>query len=135
MNGYVMNRESLKRHCEEMCKKFETVPDSGTYGEHRLVLELLEQTEWIPITEKLPPEGSHVLVSCKDGFVTADDYFSYGFDDWGDSVTAWMPLPKPYKELLDCTDCVLDGTDACPRGAGRAVDSEVCEEFLRGVKE
>ena len=35
MSDYVMNRESLKRHCEAMCKKFETVPDSGTYGEHR----------------------------------------------------------------------------------------------------
>ena len=30
----------------------------------------------------------------------------------------------------DCTDCILDGTDACPRGAGRAVDVEVCEDFI-----
>lgn len=30
----------------------------------------------------------------------------------------------------DCTDCILDGTDACPRGAGRAVDAEVCEDFI-----
>ena len=31
----------------------------------------------------------------------------------------------------NCTDCILDGTDACSRGAVRAVDSEVCKDFLR----
>ena len=30
----------------------------------------------------------------------------------------------------DCTDCILDGTDACTRGAGRAVDNEICDDFL-----
>lgn len=34
------------------------------------------------------------------------------------------------REGKDCTDCILDGTDACPRGAGRAVDAEVCEDFI-----
>lgn len=29
----------------------------------------------------------------------------------------------------NCTDCILDGTDACSRGAGRAVDDEICEDF------
>ena len=32
--------------------------------------------------------------------------------------------------MKNCTDCILDGTDACPRGAGRAVDDEICEEFI-----
>ena len=31
-----------------------------------------------------------------------------------------------------CTDCILDGTDACNRGAGRAVDDEICERFMKG---
>ena len=35
---------------------------------------------------------------------------------------------------VDCTDCIKDGTDACTRGAGRAVDSEPCSEFLGGKK-
>lgn len=30
----------------------------------------------------------------------------------------------------DCTDCILDGTDACTRGAGRAVDDEICKDFI-----
>lgn len=29
-----------------------------------------------------------------------------------------------------CTDCILDGTDACSRGAGRAVDDEACEDYI-----
>ena len=36
---------------------------------------------------------------------------------------------------FDCTDCALDETDACPRGAGRAVDSEICKEFLERTEE
>ena len=32
----------------------------------------------------------------------------------------------------NCADCILDGTDACSRGAGRAVDDEVCKDFLKG---
>ena len=38
---------------------------------------------------------------------------------------------------LNCKDCILDGTDACSRGAGRAVDDEICEDFLeeRNCKE
>lgn len=46
-------------------------------------------------------------------------------------VLAWEVDKRKHKKLLDCTECVLDGTDACPRGAGRAVDSEVCEDFLK----
>ena len=35
-------------------------------------------------------------------------------------------------DKCDCTDCILDGTDACPRGAGRAVDDEICDDFREG---
>ena len=29
-----------------------------------------------------------------------------------------------------CSTCILDNTDACTRGAGRAVDDEACEDYL-----
>lgn len=38
------------------------------------------------------------------------------------------PIPQP-----TCIDCALCDTDACPRGAGRTVDSEICKDFLQGV--
>ena len=31
---------------------------------------------------------------------------------------------------MNCADCILDGTDACQRGAGRAVDDSVCDKFI-----
>ena len=34
-----------------------------------------------------------------------------------------------------CGDCILDGTDACTRGAGRAVDDEPCEDFIGAESE
>lgn len=37
--------------------------------------------------------------------------------------------------VTTCTDCILDGTDACSRGAGRAVDDEICENFMKGDTE
>ena len=55
--------------------------------------------EWIPVSERLPEKGTHILVSVRGepDFVATDDYYSYGFDDWKDDVTAWQPLPEPYK--------------------------------------
>ena len=29
-----------------------------------------------------------------------------------------------------CSTCILDNTDACTRGAGRAVDDDACEDYL-----
>lgn len=38
------------------------------------------------------------------------------------------------KKKKDCTDCILDGTDACLRGAGRAVDSDICDDYIEADK-
>lgn len=56
---------------------------------------------WVPVKERLPEKGTHVIACLDDGFITGVEY---GEDrEWGlwqDSgeVVAWMPLPKPYKE-------------------------------------
>ena len=102
-NEYIMNRESLKRHCEAMCHKFMDVPTSGTYGEHRLVLDLLEQTRWIPVSERLPELGRRVLCQCQANIydvlkLTVDGwYYDQNHCYMENFVIAWMPLPKPYK--------------------------------------
>ena len=37
---------------------------------------------------------------------------------------------KMTEEKRTCSDCIIDGTDACSRGAGRAIDDELCQDFI-----
>ena len=56
------------------------------------------------VYSNLPEEGEDVLITTKWGYVTTDTlgyedgrfYFeTYDYED----VVAWMPFPKPYKEV------------------------------------
>ena len=112
---YTMNRESLKRHCEETCNRFREVPTSGTYEEHLLVLGLLEQTEWIPISERLPKSNGLYIVTREysDGVECVnlvDVCYFDGTSHWHNDnrinhsreyldkkIKAWMYLPQPYR--------------------------------------
>ncbi len=110
-NDYIMNRKSLRKHCEAMCKKFKDVPTSGAYSEHRFVLDLLNQTEWILCSERLPNEEecrkNNRMFNVTDGDRSYSEWFdiSKGFGEptmYGFRidmcVIAWQPLPEPYKE-------------------------------------
>ena len=37
-----MNKETLRKHCEKMCRMYESNPSSNVYMEHRLVLAMLD---------------------------------------------------------------------------------------------
>jgi hypothetical protein len=95
-----MNRKTLRKYCEAKCKRYESTPDRTVYTGHKFVLDLLDQTEWIPVSERLP-EG-YCLFCDIDG----DVYYGHIYDKkwWAEgqndrikNVTAWMPLPEPYK--------------------------------------
>ncbi len=111
MSDYIMNRESLKQHCERTCKRYKDITTSGTYREHRLVLDLLEQTEWIPCSKRLPEEGVDVLCQTFGGvrlvasygilnpWVKEKGWITSEFNRFSkEMIKAWMPLPDLYKE-------------------------------------
>lgn len=67
--------------------------------------------KWIPVSDRLPEENKSVIVSTEYGVVYPDARYTkkYGWE-WAyeagadyreeledEDVTAWMPLPEPYK--------------------------------------
>lgn len=69
------------------------------------------QSEWIPVSERLPEAGKEVLVTVKDDSADSPIYYTsagwYSQEIWVVEntvcyqVIAWMPLPEPYKEQDD----------------------------------
>lgn len=62
--------------------------------------------QWIPCSERLPEvkigwdsEVNTYLVTVDDGaiYTDIDIIRTSGFNKYGSNVTAWMPLPEPYK--------------------------------------
>ena len=71
----------------------------------RLAIETVPPAQqWIPVTERLPERCSHVLVT-DWGEIELAYYSSEGKWYAGDyklkNVTAWMPLPEPWKGESD----------------------------------
>ena len=66
--------------------------------------------------------------------------------EWLEELKMWRDFCKDFNNVcndkyvvfggnirkINCSDCILDLTDACSRGAGRAVSDEVCEDFIGG---
>ena len=70
----------------------------------KLAIEALEQTRWIPVSERLPEIHSYIqeyIVTIKGNFIRTAFYYTEmnGKSWWSiDNVIAWMPLPEPYIE-------------------------------------
>ena len=79
----------------------------------RFIREFPQVGGWIPVSERLPEEGYGVLVTVNGKhnnitFIDAleiaeydstDGWIVEGYLDWTNpDVTAWQPLPEPYKE-------------------------------------
>lgn len=65
-----------------------------------LAIKALEQTRWIPVSERLPEIGTEVIVTQEheDGVrVDKTTFTKHGFLVEPPPITAWMPMIKPYK--------------------------------------
>ena len=62
------------------------------------------EAEWIPVSERLPEDGQGVIVTVDDNVyeikvgscIYSNGRFRSLYNDL--TVTAWMPLPEPYRE-------------------------------------
>ncbi|MFR7664247.1 MAG: DUF551 domain-containing protein [Blautia wexlerae] len=108
------------KHVKELLKKYieadNQIPEERdafvTYME--LIAELQEAIEqdekengWIPVSERLPEASGTYQVTCMDGRIHRSTYakFQNKLKRWELTgarsywkVTAWQPLPAPYKE-------------------------------------
>lgn len=96
---------------DELVERLAAYEDTGLTPKE--IERLKEQHRWIPVEERLPEEDTIVLLTvsglyscitfsdaielgnlCSDG-----SWFIEGYPDWDNpEVTAWMPLPEPYRK-------------------------------------
>ena len=73
---------------------------------NKIAIKAIEQTTWIPVSERIPEKGRQILCCNKYGsiFTSAVTYIKE--DEYGHKlayfgkhyeVIAWMPLPTPYE--------------------------------------
>lgn len=64
-----------------------------------MAIKALEQTRWIPVSERLPEEAGMYLCSYDDDDI-ATSYFDIRMNEFNmlhEQVTAWMELPPSYQ--------------------------------------
>ena len=99
-----------EQHIENL-KKLKSF-HNGSYGaDIDRAIEALEQTRWIPVSERLPEAGEYIgdvaryyLVQNEYGDMlvaryTHGEYWEqiYQLKPIGDEIVAWMPLPNAYE--------------------------------------
>lgn len=99
MSDLIRRTDAIKAVEEGMCTFYDC------YAIEKLKeVPTVEPIEWIPCSERLPEKYGEYLITTTyldEPYVTTDEYFSYGWDDWGRDVVAWAETPKPWKGKND----------------------------------
>jgi hypothetical protein len=86
-SDYEVRHGDIEHHHEDIMRRVEAFEQA--------VNALQKCKTWIPVSERLPEENGGYLVTVKRGYVTTALWLGDA-EKWS-AVTAWMPLPKPYK--------------------------------------
>ena len=106
---------TLKEHIMKLQTYKMYEGEDTIYVERDDVLKALEQTRWIPCSERLPEAGEYIgdvakyyLVQNEYGDMLVAKYTHGGYWEQiyqlkpiGDEIVAWQPLPKEYREEND----------------------------------
>lgn len=84
-----------------------------TWGANEVIKDIIGECdsvenkgEWIPVSERLPEKNVWVLVTVEQSgkrfqeIMRRNNYieaWTDNIDNYTDEITAWMPLPEPYK--------------------------------------
>lgn len=107
-----ISRQAVLDEIETVCftkawSKFRA--NNGSNGTRDYIINYIKQLppvqleqKWIPVSERLPEAVGYYMTTVdyeKYGLVTGQRYYHGKILGWEDDcVTAWMPLPEPYKE-------------------------------------
>jgi hypothetical protein len=103
-------QEKAIEQLERISEHLSAIGEKEDYTD--IAIQALEQTRWIPVSEKLPKDRREVLVTAywhETYQIMIASYFGDGlwwcvpFNNCGEHMQrlnpkAWMPLPEPYKE-------------------------------------
>lgn len=135
----MMDLDSAIQHCEEVADTpCFTDEEARCYSEHRQLAEWLKELKayketWRKLGMWLADTR---LAIAPDEFLNDvdEELVRVAQVDMIDTVLEWMDKHE-VEAKQNCTDCIIDGTDACSRGAGRAVDNEICGDFIPNKSE
>lgn len=99
-----MKNETARREIDSLDYYLQNHTNDYSEESHRammMAIKALEQTKWIPVSERLPEVDGRYLTTCsKIGKWEVDWNIWYNEPKpswlWEQGVTAWMPLPEPY---------------------------------------